>query len=211
MLVLINEQGRVLQWTNNTAEELEGWLPPGVVAVERDTQPDPDTDYFDVVAGVWAKKPAQPTSLHTWDWQTRTWASPDAAALADDLEAFKTSAKALLNTQRLERDAAPVDVLGVLLDADSTSRANIEGALQLISISGALPAGWVGWKDFNNNFCLADATAGEVQAFLNAAVVAIGNRTQTLYSAVWAAKVLIAAASSKSQVTEAVESAWSAL
>lgn len=211
MLVLTDTRGRIKQWSNNTKAEVEGFLPPDILAVERDTQPDPNDDYYNVEAEEWAVRPPQPTALHTWDWSTYTWTDPDAATLAAELQAFKDNAKLTLNNERLARGLAPITVSGITLDADETSRANIEGTLQIISISAALPAGWVGWKDFHNNFCLSDATAEQVQTFLGAVVVALGNRTQSLYATMWAAKVAVDAATSKEGVTQALETAWSAV
>lgn len=208
MIVITDAAGKPLYWSNNSLEEAQHSLQPGELAVEREMPPDVLNDYYNVNTGTWKTKPTRPTELHVWNWGTYRWNAPNAEMKSQALQAAKDAAKATLSVQRAQIDLSPISVSGVTLDVDETGRANIKGMLDVLSITGVLPEGWSGWRDFDNNFHLANGSAQDVKTFLETAILTIARRTQFLYSQAWAAKEQIDLATTTEEVEIALSNAW---
>ena len=78
-------------------------------------------------------------------------------------------------------------------DADKASRERISGTIARLQRGDGLPAGWLGWRDANNNMRWAEDDTATVLANLTALSRAIEDREQALLAASWAHKANIAA------------------
>ena len=78
-------------------------------------------------------------------------------------------------------------------DADNVSRERISGTIARLQRGDGLPAGWLGWRDADNNMHWATDDAATVLANLTALSCAIEDREQALLIAAWQHKANIAA------------------
>lgn len=78
-------------------------------------------------------------------------------------------------------------------DADRTSRERISGMIARLQRGDGLPAGWMGWRDAENNMHWITDDAAAVLTNLTALSRAIEDREQALLVASWTHKANIAA------------------
>ncbi len=78
-------------------------------------------------------------------------------------------------------------------DADKTSRERISGMIARLQRGDGLPAGWMGWRDTENNMHWGTDDAATVLANLTALSRAIEDREQALLVASWTHKANISA------------------
>ena len=78
-------------------------------------------------------------------------------------------------------------------DADKVSRDRIGGTIARLQRGDGLPAGWLGWRDAENNMHWAEDDPATVLANLTALSRAIEDREQVLLIAGWTHKANIAA------------------
>ena len=78
-------------------------------------------------------------------------------------------------------------------DADKVSRERISGMIARLQRGDGLPAGWMGWRDANNDMHWAADDAATVLTNLTALSRAIEDREQALLVASWTHKANIAA------------------
>ena len=78
-------------------------------------------------------------------------------------------------------------------DADKVSRDRISGTIARLQRGDGLPAGWMGWRDADNNMHWAADDAATVLANLTALSRAIEDREQALLVDGWQHKAAIAA------------------
>ena len=125
--------------------------------------------------------PEKPSPHHEWDWTTKSW--------LPNLDAARES--------KLQQVAAELSTRLYLpcngFDADKVSRERISGMIARLQRGDGLPAGWMGWRDANNNMHWAEDDAATVLANLTALSRAIEDREQALLVASWTHKANIAA------------------
>ena len=140
----------------------------------------PDYSWVEVVDGVKTlhTAPARPPH-HEWDWTTKSW--------LPDLDAAREA--------KLQQVAAELNTRLYLpcngFDADPVSRGRISGTIARLQRGNGLPAGWIGWRDANNQQQWAEESAATVLANLTALSCAIEDREQALLVASWAHKAAI--------------------
>lgn len=106
-------------------------------------------EYIDgwIANGTHYPQPAQPSSHHTWDWQTKQWA--DLRTLQD----LKDAKNAYINAARLAANRSTFPYAGQQIAVDALSRGDIDAVHGQVLFSGALPADWAGgWKTVANTY-----------------------------------------------------------
>lgn len=131
--------------------------------------------------GAIVRRPACPSPHHEWDWPTKSW--------LPNLNAAKTAKKIEIETKLSHRLYLPCNGF----DADKVSRERISGMIARLHRGDGLPAGWMGWRDANNQQHWAEDDAATVLANLSALSRAIEDREQALLIASWQHKANIAA------------------
>lgn len=122
-----------------------------------------------------------------WNPVSEKWSPRLSDAIAD---------RSRLVSQRLsELSQEPIEIHAGKFDADKVSRDRISGAIARLQRGDGLPAGWLGWRDADNNMHWADDDAATVLANLTALSRAIEDREQALLVAGWQHKAAIAALS----------------
>ena len=131
-----------------------------------------DTTHY-VENGVLTEYLESPSPHHEWDWTTKSW--------LPNLDAARSS--------KLQQVAAELDSRLHLpcngFDADPISRERISGTIARLQRGDGLPAGWIGWRDANNQQQWAEESAATVLANLVALSRAIEDREQALLVASW--------------------------
>ena len=126
-------------------------------------------------------RPPRPTDFHDWSGVTKSW--------LPDLDAARSS--------KLQQVAAELNTRLYLpcngFDADQVSCGRISGTIDRLQRGGGLPAGWMGWRDAENNMHWATDEAQTVLANLTALSRSIEDREQALLIAAWTHKDAIAA------------------
>lgn len=125
-------------------------------------------------------------------------------SLNDDRVEKKRSVDVLL----AERSTLPVSSNGALFDADRLSRERIMGTLLRLLRGDGLPAGWVGWRDRNNQMHQGQGTAISVQAMLSGLARAIEDREQALLLSAWFHKQTIDALPEEDVVAYDTTTGW---
>lgn len=80
---------------------------------------------------------------------------------------------------------APIAYAGAVWDADETARGRIAGVLSRLARGVGLPAGWLGWRDFDNGMHWADSGPAAVAQHLAELSAAIEDREQAVLVAAW--------------------------
>jgi hypothetical protein len=154
----------------------------GIFAIEDSFEFDTSKTYvFDTTSKTVMPTPEKPSPHHDWDWATKSWLPNLDAARASKLQ----QVSAELNT----RLYLPCNGF----DADKVSRERISGMIARLQRGDGLPAGWLGWRDANNDMQWAADDAATVLASLTALSLAIENREQALLVASWTHKANISA------------------
>lgn len=125
--------------------------------------------------------PAKPSPHHEWDWSTKSW--------LPNIDSAKAAKKTRVESELARRLYLPCNGF----DADPLSRERISGMIARLQRGDGLPAGWVGWRDANNDMHWAADDAAAVLANLTALSCAIEDREQALLVAGWTHKANIAA------------------
>ena len=133
------------------------------------------------IEGVRKEIPVRPSDYHDWDITTEMW--------LPNLDAARES--------KLLRVAAELNTRLYLpyngFDADKVSRERISGMIARLQRGDGLPAGWVGWRDADNEMRWAEDDAATVLANLTALARAIEDREQALLVVSWTHKANVAA------------------
>ena len=137
--------------------------------------------YSYVNEGVWVPAPQAPSPYHDWDWPTKSWLPNLDAARESKLQ----QVTAELNT----RLYLPCNGF----DADKVSRERISGMIARLQRGDGLPAGWIGWRDADNQQRWAEDDAATVLANLTTLSRVIEDREQALLVAGWTHKANVAA------------------
>ena len=137
------------------------------------------THYVD--GGVLIPVPPKPTEYHYWDWTTKSW--------LPNLDAARNARLQEVSSELNRRLYLPCNGF----DADKVSRERISGMIARLQRGDGLPAGWVGWRDANNQQQWVADDAATVLANLTALSRAIEDREQALLVASWTHKANIAA------------------
>lgn len=122
-----------------------------------------------------------PSNFHIWDNDSETW--------LPNLDAARNAKLQEVATELNKRLYLPCNGF----DADKTSRERISGMIARLQRGDGLPAGWVGWRDHNNQQHWAEDDAATVLANLSALSRAIEDREQALLVASWQHKANIEA------------------
>ena len=131
--------------------------------------------------GAIVRRPARPSPHHEWDWPTKSW--------LPNLDGAKAAKKTEIETELSRHLYLPCNGF----DADKLARERISGMIARLQRGDGLPAGWLGWRDANNDMQWAADDAATVLASLTALSRAIENREQALLVASWQHKANIAA------------------
>ena len=126
-------------------------------------------------------RPPKPTDFHDWSSVTKSW--------FPNLDAAKAAKKAEIEAELVRRLYLPCNGF----DADKVSRERISGMIARLQRGDGLPAGWLGWRDANNDMQWAADDAATALASLTALSRAIENREQALLVASWTHKANISA------------------
>ena len=127
------------------------------------------------------RRPQSPSPHHEWDWTTKSWLPNLDAARESKLQ----QVTAELNT----RLYLPCNGF----DADKVSRDRISGTIVRLQRGDGLPAGWIGWRDADNQQRWAEDDAATVLANLTTLSRVIEDREQALLVAGWTHKANVAA------------------
>jgi len=128
----------------------------------------------------WKNKSPQPSPYHIWDNELEKW-------IPNIVDAQK-SAFTLVTKEMESRMYLPCGGF----DADKTARERISGTIARLQRGDGLPAGWMGWRDAENNMHWVADDAATVLANLTALSRAIEDREQALLVAAWQHKANIA-------------------
>lgn len=123
----------------------------------------------------------KPSAFHNWDWVTKSW--------LPNLDAARESKLRQVAVELNKRLYLPCNGF----DADQVSRDRISGTIARLQRGDGLPAGWMGWRDAENNMQWTTDDAATVLANLTALSRAIEDREQALLVAAWQHKANIAA------------------
>ena len=140
-----------------------------------------DQGYIDAGQVVSFTPSEAPSPYHEWDWTTKSWLPNLNAARSAKLQ----EVSAEIN-RRLYLSCNG-------FDADKVSRERIGGTIARLLRGDGLPAGWMGWRDAENNMHWVTDDAATVLANLTALSRAIEDREQALLVAAWQHKANIAA------------------
>ena len=127
-------------------------------------------------------KPAKPSSLHTWDWPTKTWLPPG-------MEILRSAKWAEVKRARDTATKAPLDTPFGVFDADDAAQANITKRVLLLNNTPAssLPATIEFTRHDNTVATLTPAQMVQVGLLLGAQVEAAFAKGRVLRSAIAAA------------------------
>ena len=145
--------------------------------------PPSDIDFNEnyIFEGALKSRPSKPSPHHEWDWHTKSW--------LPDLDAARESKLQQVTTELNRRLYLPCNGF----DADKVSRDRISGMIARLQRGDGLPAGWMGWRDADNQQHWAEDDVATVLANLTALSRAIEDREQALLVAGWTHKANIAA------------------
>ena len=150
-------------------------------SITQDAPFDIDLSEGYVQDGEIVRRPLSPSAHHEWDWPTKSWLPNLDAAREAKLQSVATELNARLYL--------PCNGF----DADKVSRDRISGTIARLQRGDGLPAGWMGWRDADNNMHWAADDAATVLANLTALSRAIEDREQALLVDGWQHKAAIAA------------------
>lgn len=153
----------------------------GLVMLDPPESATPHTHY--VSDGECVALPARPSDSHDWDWQTKAW-EPNPV----DAREKKRTAVA---QEFARRTLWPVQYDGASFDADEVARGRIIGTLARLMRGDGLPAGWIGWRDYDNAMHWGADTPEQVQTQLAGLAGAIEDREQALLVAAWQHKAAL--------------------
>lgn len=122
-----------------------------------------------------------PSIFYRRDESTRQW--------LPDLPAAAAARKSEVTAELARRLYLPCNGF----DADKLARERISGMIARLQRGDGLPAGWMGWRDANNDMHWAADDAATVLANLTALSRSIEDREQALLVASWTHKANIAA------------------
>lgn len=134
-----------------------------------------------VKGGALKTRSEAPSPYHTWSLVSESWLPNLDAAQAAKLQ----EVSAELN----RRLYLPCNGF----DADKVSRERISCMIARLQRGDGLPAGWIGWRDADNNMHWAADDAATVLANLTSLSRAIEDREQALLVASWTHKANIVA------------------
>lgn len=160
--------------------DIQGHISENEVAVDG-VQP---FDTYRTETGI-ATMPPRPSNCHDWDWTTKTWKPNIANALANK--------SAAVSQEFAIRTLQPVQYDGAPFDADEVARGRIIATITRMIRGDGLPAGWVGWRDYDNAMHWGEDTTETVRAQLAGLSAAIEDREQSLLVAAWQHKAALAA------------------
>lgn len=140
------------------------------------------THYVD--NGSLSRIPPLPSRFHKWDVVSKSH--------VPDIDAAKSALLADVGVQLRTRIYTPVIHSGARFDADAVSRERITGMVSRLMRGDPLPAGWAGWRDYDNVQRWSELGAADVLEQLTALSRAIEDREQQLLVASWAHKAAIA-------------------
>jgi len=171
--------GRITQLVHAPDSHAEHYVGDGITVVVSDEVFEPGSAYRDGDAFI--PLPEKPSPHHDWDWTTKSW--------LPNLDAARES--------KLQQVAAELSARLYLpcngFDADKVSRERISGMIARLQRGDGLPAGWMGWRDAENNMHWITDDAAAVLTNLTALSRAIEDREQALLVASWTHKANIAA------------------
>lgn len=144
-----------------------------------DAEVSDETHY--VQNGELVQLPSRPSPHHDWDWATKSW--------LPNLDAAREAKLQQVVAELTTRLYLPCNGF----DADKVSRGRISGVIARLQRGDGLPAGWVGWRDANNQQQWVTDSAETVLANLTTLSCAIEDREQALLIASWSHKANIAA------------------
>lgn len=147
-----------------------------------------------VLDGELVERPPKPTPFHKWNWASKQWEA--------DIERAIEARSEQISDECERRHNLPVAYLGALFDADAVARENISRTHGRIARGDGLPAGWVGWRDFDNGVHWGEDAPEDVMAHLAALMRAIEDRRQALYIASWTHKQAVSTAPSVQAVID---------
>lgn len=146
----------------------------GIFAIEDSFEFDPSKTYvFDTTSKIVIPTPEKPSPHHEWNWPTKSW--------LPNLDAVREAKLLQVAAELNARLYLPCNGF----DADQVSRGRISGTIARIQRGDGLPAGWMGWRDANNQQWWAEDDAMTVLASLVALSCAIEDREQALLIASW--------------------------
>ena len=150
-------------------------------SVTQDAPFDVDLSEDYIQDGEIVRRPLSPSPHHDWDWPTKSW--------LPNLDAAKAAKKAEIEAALATKLYLPCNGF----DADKVSRDRISGMIGRLQRGDGLPAGWMGWRDADNQQHWAEDDAATVLANLCTLSRAIEDREQALLVAGWTHKANIAA------------------
>ena len=150
----------------------------GIGYIELGSQEDSLTGF--VQNGEIVQFPDKPSPHHEWDWPTKSW--------LPDLDAARNARLQEVSSELNRRLYLPCNGF----DADNVSRDRISGTIARLQRGDGLPAGWMGWRDADNQQHWAEDDAATVLANLCTLSRAIEDREQALLVAGWTHKANIA-------------------
>lgn len=149
--------------------------------------------------------PTSETSYYLWNWETHEWVANLFQARAD-VTAEIERVRSQLASQPIEYENSP-------FDANAIARERITGTIARIMRGDGLPAGWIGWRDSDNEMHWALLSANEVLVKLRGLSSAIEDREQLLLIKAWLHKAnihaLFAAGNQAGLISYDVYSNWS--
>ena len=146
-----------------------------------------DSDDFDLIEnhyyknGLVNRRPSRPSAFHYWN--------PDDEAWLPDFDAAIVARQQDVSHELRRRLYLPCNGF----DADKVSRERIGGMIARLQRGDGLPAGWVGWRDAQNQMHWQEETAAVVLHNLTSLARCIEDREQALLVASWQHKANIAA------------------
>lgn len=179
--VVYDEQtGKVVRFGTCLDAQLDGQARPG----ERLLQAQGSFEQY-VENETLVPIPPRPSDSHDWDWTTKTWAPNIPATVLAKKQAI---------TDTLNRCiVSPILYDGAPFDADPAAIKRIICTLNRLLRGDGLPDGWIGWRDFKNNYHWGTDTPEQVKTHLAALSRAIENREQAALIVAWTHKANLAA------------------
>lgn len=135
--------GQIQRVVSCDPSQIDAQLGGSLVAIEGDFA----DDLFYIADGVPVSMPTSPSSVHTFNWQTKQW--EDLRTLQD----LKLARRTYVNTERLKANQTSFTHLGKAIEADQLSRGDIDAINGEVNNTGDFPADWPGaWKCLDNTW-----------------------------------------------------------
>ena len=126
-------------------------------------------------------RPLRPGDFYAWSSELESW--------LPNLDAAREAKRQQVAAELSARLYLPCNGF----DADKVSRERISGTIARLQRGDGLPAGWMGWRDADNNMHWANETPEQVLVHLQELSRANEDREQALLVAGWTHKANIAA------------------